>query len=247
MSLADKVAIVTGAARGIGRGCALALARAGAVVAVWDTDAEGAAETVELIAAEGGRADAYAGDAASSTEIARIVARIGDEFGQPSILVNNAAVAQFKPFLEIDEASLERICRNNLMGPFLLTQALIPGMVEAGWGRVINLGSAAAQQGTKTLSHYAAAKGGVMALTKVLAMEFAATGVTVNCISPSFIDTPMRLDAPVADFAAAVAATPMRRAGQPEDIAAAVLFLASEGAGYVTGQTMNVNGGLYLG
>jgi 2-hydroxycyclohexanecarboxyl-CoA dehydrogenase len=246
MSPAGKVAIVTGAARGIGRGCALQLARDGATVAVWDVNAPGAEETVGLIEAEGNRARAYVGDASAKPSIAAILGRIRAELGPVTILVNNAAIAQFKPFLEIAEADLERICRNNLMGPFLLTQAVVPDMLAAGWGRIVNMSSASAQQGTKTLSHYAATKGGIAALTRTLAMEFAGCGITANSISPSFIDTPMRFEAPPSDFAAAVATTPMKRAGQPEDIAAAVSFLTSEAAGYVTGQMLSVNGGLVL-
>lgn len=246
MPLDGKTAIVTGAARGIGRGCALQLARDGARVAVWDVNADGAAETVRLIEAEGRCALACVGDASARADIDAILARIRAELGPIAILVNNAAVAQFRPFLDITDGDLERICRVNLMGPFMLTQAVIPDMTAAGWGRVINMSSASAQQGTKTLSHYAATKGGIMALTRTLAMEFAADGVTVNAISPSFIDTPMRFEAPASDFDAAVAATPMKRAGQPEDIAAAVAFLASEAAGYITGQTLSVNGGLVL-
>jgi 2-hydroxycyclohexanecarboxyl-CoA dehydrogenase len=247
MSLAGKTAIVTGAAQGIGRGCALQLARDGANVAVWDIQRDGAEETVRIIRDEGGSAGAYIGDASDSAEIARILGQIRADLGPVLILVNNATVVQFKAFLEISESDVEHVCRNNLIGPFLLTQAVVPEMVASGWGRIVNMSSASMQQGTRMLSHYAATKGGIMALTRTLAIEFAGDGITVNSISPSFIDTPMRLGAPIADFAAAVAATPMKRAGQPSDIASAVSFLCSEGAGYVTGQMLSVNGGLVLG
>lgn len=248
MSLNGKTAIVTGSGRGIGRGCALQLAREGARVAVWDVNADGAAETVRMIEAEGHCAAAYVGDAANPAEIDPILKQIRAEFGPVQILVNNAALIVFQPFLDITVADLEGVCRTNLMGPFLLTQAVIPDMAAAGWGRVISMSSASAQQGTKLLSHYAATKGGITALTRTLAMEFAAQGITVNCISPSFIDTPSRFNAPVGafDFDTAVAASPMKRAGQPADIAAVVSFLASDGASYVTGQMLSVNGGLVL-
>lgn len=247
VTLTGKTAIVTGAARGIGRGCALQLARDGAQVAAWDVAAEGAEETVRLIRSEGHTAHAVIGDASDKAAIGRILAWIRANMAPPLILVNNAAIVQFKAFLDIDESDVERVCRNNLIGPFLLTQAVVPDMIAAGWGRIISMMSASAQQGTRMLSHYAASKGGIMALTRSLAVEFAANGITSNCISPSFIDTPMRFDAPVSDFDAAVAATPMKRAGRPDDIAAAVSFLASDAAGYTSGQMLSVNGALVLG
>ncbi len=246
MTLAGKTAIVTGAGRGIGRGCALQLARDGAAVAVWDVNGEGAGETVRLIKAEGNQAIACVADASASAAIAETLERIRSELGPVLVLVNNAAIVQFKPFLEVSEADVERVCRNNLIGPYLLTQGVIPDMLAAGWGRIINFSSASAQQGTRLLSHYAATKGGIAALTRTLAMEFAGQGITANSISPSFIDTPMRFEAPPSDFAAAVARTPLQRAGQPEDIAGAVSYLASEKASYVTGQMLSVNGGLVL-
>jgi 2-hydroxycyclohexanecarboxyl-CoA dehydrogenase len=245
MSLSGKTALVTGGARGIGRACCLALARAGAAVAVWDLDGEGAAETAAVITGEGGRARAYAGDAAKRDDVDHILAEVRAELGPVLVLVNNAAIADFRPFLEVTDEVLERICRVNLMGPFILTREVLPDMLQAGWGRVISMSSASAQQGTKLLSHYGAAKGGIMAMTRTLAMEFADQGITVNSISPSFISTPMAAAAnPELD--AAAAATPMKRAGAPEEIAAMCVFLASNTAAYITGQTIGVNGGLVL-
>jgi len=245
MTLDGKTAVVTGGARGIGRACCLALVRAGASVAVWDLDGEGAEATAAAIAARGGRARAYAGDAASRADIDRILAAVRADLGPVLMLVNNAAVADFRPFLAVTDEVLEQICRVNLMGPFMLTRQVIPDMVQAGWGRVISMSSASAQQGAKHLSHYAAAKGGIMAMTRTLAMEFADQGVTVNSISPSFIRTPMAAAANP-ELEAAAAATPMKRAGAPEEIAAMCVFLASEDAAYITGQTLGVNGGLVL-
>ena len=240
--LKGKTAIVTGGGRGIGRACSLQLARDGATVAVWDIHPENAAETARLINDEGHHSVAYVGDAADPLQIEQIIERIRRDLGPALVLVNNAAVAQFRPFLQITREDLERIIRIDLMGPFLVTQRVIPDMLTAGWGRVISMSSAAAQTGTKTLSHYSAAKGGIIGLTRTLALEFADRGITVNNIAPGFIDTPMRLDANM-NFEAAVAAHPMKRAGQPEDIAAVCSFLASPAAGYVTGQTFGVNGG----
>jgi 2-hydroxycyclohexanecarboxyl-CoA dehydrogenase len=242
MSLKGKTAVVTGAGSGLGRACAQQLARDGAAVAVWDLNADGAAETVRLIEAEGGRAKAYVGDASDRGVIADVLGRVRADFGPILILVNNAGITGFKAFLEITPDELERMYRINLMGPFYLTQAAIPDMLAAGWGRVINISSSSAQTGAKTMAHYSSSKGGIIALTKTLAQEFADKGITVNNIPPGFIDTPMTRGSPI-DVDATAAASPMKRPGRPEDIAAACGFLASEAAGYITGQTIGVNGG----
>jgi 2-hydroxycyclohexanecarboxyl-CoA dehydrogenase len=242
MSLSGRTAVVTGAGSGIGRACAVQLARDGAAVAVWDLDAGGAAETVRLIEAEGGRAQAFVGDASDRSKIEEILSAVRARLGPVLILVNNAGITGFKPFLEITPEELERIYRINLMGPFYLTQAALPDMLAAGWGRVVNISSSSAQTGANGMTHYSSSKGGIVALTKSLAQEFAARGITVNNIPPGFIDTPMTRSSPI-DIEAVAAASPMKHAGRAEDIAAACAFLASEGAGYITGQTLGVNGG----
>ncbi|CAN7323528.1 3-oxoacyl-ACP reductase FabG [Phenylobacterium sp. LjRoot219] len=242
MSLKGKTAVVTGGGSGIGRACSVQLARDGAAVAVWDLNAESAAETVRLIEAEGGQAKAYIGDASDRASIEQILGRVRTELGPVLVLVNNAGITGFKAFLEISPEDLERIYRINLMGPFFLTQAAVPDMLAAGWGRIINISSSSAQTGAMGMTHYSSSKGGIVALTKSLAQEFAAQGITVNNIPPGFIDTPMTRSSPV-DVDAIAAASPMKRAGKPEDIAAACGFLASEAAGYITGQTFGVNGG----
>lgn len=242
MSLKGKTAVVTGAGSGIGRACAEQLARDGAAVAVWDLNAESAAETVRLIEAAGGKAKAYIGDASDRGKIDEILGPVRAELGPVLILVNNAGITGFKPFLEISPADLERIYRINLMGPFFLTQAAVPDMLAADWGRIINISSSSAQTGAAGMTHYSSSKGGIVALTKSLAQEFAARGITVNNIPPGFIDTPMTRSSPI-DIDQIAAASPMKRAGRPEDIAAACGFLASEAVGYITGQTFGVNGG----
>jgi 2-hydroxycyclohexanecarboxyl-CoA dehydrogenase len=242
MSLKGKTAVVTGGGSGIGRACSVQLARDGAAVAVWDLNGEAAAETVRLVEAEGGRAKSYAGDAAGKADIDRILAAIRAELGPVLVLVNNAGITGFKPFLDITHDELERIYRINLMGPFILTQAALPDMLAAGWGRIVNISSSSAQTGAKGMAHYSSSKGGIVALTKTLAQEFADRGITVNNIPPGFIDTPMTRASPI-DVDAIAAASPMKRAGRAEDIAAACGFLASEAAGYITGQTFGVNGG----
>ena len=242
MSLKGKAAVVTGGGSGIGRACAIQLARDGAAVAVWDLNGDTATETVRMIQAEGGKASVYAGDASAKTSIDTIVAAVRKDLGPILVLVNNAGITATTPFLDISQEQLERFYRINLMGPFLLTQAVLPDMLAVNWGRVVNISSSSAQTGAKRMTHYSSSKGGLIALTKSLAAEFADRGITVNNIPPGFIDTPMSRSAPI-DIDALAAASPMKRAGRPEDIAAACSFLASEAASYITGQTIGVNGG----
>jgi 2-hydroxycyclohexanecarboxyl-CoA dehydrogenase len=245
MSLKGKVAVVTGSGSGIGRAIALQLARDGAAVAVWDLNGTAAEETAATIAKEGGRSIACVGDASNEADIAVALARTRAELGAITILVNNAAISAFCPFPEITAEALDRMLRINLRGPFVCTQAILPDMLGAGWGRIVNISSSSAQGGAKNMAHYGASKGGIIGLTKTLAMEFADKGITVNHIPPGFVDTPMLRASPV-DIEATAAASPMKRAGKPEDIAAACSFLVSEAASYVTGQTLSVNGGRYL-
>ncbi|MFG2937098.1 SDR family NAD(P)-dependent oxidoreductase [Streptomyces sp. NPDC048282] len=245
MTLQGKVAVVTGGARGIGRAIAIVLASHGAAVAVWDLNAEGAEKTVAEIQEAGGTAIAVAGDAADATAVAAAAARTREELGAVTILVNNAGTTAYVPFTGISEAAWDRMIGINLKGPFLVTKELVPDMLEAGWGRIVNISSSSAQTGAPAMAHYAASKGGVIGLTRALAIEYADKGITVNHVPPGFIDTPLVREGPV-DVEAAAATMPMKRAGQPEDIAHAVAYLASEEAGYVTGQSLSANGGRYL-
>lgn len=244
MSLKGKVAVVTGGASGIGRAISLQLAKDGAAVSVWDLNEEGANETVNLIEALGGRAIACIGNAAASDEIAVSTQRTRDALGAITILVNNAGITDFCRFQDITEDMLSRMLQVNVNGPFLCSQAVLPDMLAAGWGRIVNISSSSAQTGAPSMAHYAASKGAVIALTKTLAREFASKGITVNNIPPGFVDTPMLRGSPVdVEAEAASANSPMGHPGAPEDIAAACSYLVSEGAGYVTGHTLGVNGG----
>lgn len=245
MSLEGKVAVVTGGARGIGRGIATVLAARGAAVSVWDLNLEGAEKTVAEIHEAGGTAIAVGGDAADAAAVAAAAARTRDELGPVAILVNNAGITAYQPFTSITEDAWDRMIGINLKGPFLVTKELVPDMVEAGWGRIINISSSSAQTGAPAMAHYASSKGGVIGLTKALAIEYIDKGITVNHVPPGFIDTPLVRQGPV-DVDAIAATMPMKRAGQPEDVAYAVAYLASEEAGYVTGQTLSTNGGRYL-
>ena len=242
MSLKGKVAVVTGAGSGLGRACAIQLAKDGASIAVWDLNADGAGETVRMINDTGARAIACVGDAADRAQIAASAKRTRGELGAVTILVNNAGITGFVPFMDLTEEAITRMMHVNVVGPFLCCQEILPDMLAAGWGRVINISSSSAQTGANTMTHYSASKGAVIAFTKSLALEVADKGITVNNIPPGFVDTPMLRDSPV-DIDDQAAVSPMKHPGKPEDIAAACSYLASEAAGYVTGQTLGVNGG----
>jgi 2-hydroxycyclohexanecarboxyl-CoA dehydrogenase len=245
MSLDGKVAVVTGGARGIGEAIALVLAAKGAAVAVWDLNLAGAEKTAAAIREKGGTAIAAGGDASVAADVAEAAARTRAELGPVTILVNNAGVSGFEPFLSISEESWDRIIRINLTGPFLVTREIVPDMLAAGWGRIVNISSSSTQTGAPGMAHYVSSKGGVIGFTRALAIEYADKGITVNNVPPGFIDTPLLREGPI-DVAAAAAMMPMKRSGQPEDIAHAVAFLASEEAGYITGHTLSSNGGRYL-
>lgn len=242
MSLNGKVAVVTGGGSGIGRAICLQLAQDGAAISVWDLNGESAEQTVHMITGAGGRAIACVGDASSKAEIKRSAELTRQEFGDISILVNNAGISAFTPFMDISEEMIDRIMAINIKGPMLCCQEIIPDMLKIGWGRIVNISSSSAQTGAPMMCHYSASKGGVIAFTKSLGIELASKGITVNNIPPGFVDTPMLRSSPV-DMERQIEASPMKRAGSPEDIATACAFLVSEQAGYITGQTLGVNGG----
>ena len=245
--LAGRVALVTGGGRGIGRAIALALADAGADVAICYRERRDAADAVVTrIQASGRRALAVAADVASREDVRAMVRSTCDRLGGVDVMVNNAGVLQQKPFAEITDADWDHVIDVNLKGTFICSQEVLPVMRSRGGGRIINLASSGAQLGGTLAVHYAASKAGVISLTRSLA-RIAAPAVTVNCIAAGLIDTEMSAhEIASADGAEKLAAIPLRRAGTPEDVAGAAVFLACS-ADYVTGQTINVNGGLYLG
>ncbi len=245
-SLNGRTAVVTGAGSGIGRAIAIRLAEDTAKIAIWDINGEGAAETVRMIEAAGGTAIALTVDCSDKAAIKAAADETRSKLGPVTILVNNAGIAPFTPFLETDDALFDKVIAINLRGPWLVTKECFPDMLAAGWGRVINITSSSVQSGSFGQGHYVSSKGGLVGMTKALALEFAASGVTVNMIPPGFIDTPMLRGAPI-DVDAFTKTLPMKRIGQPEDIAAAAAYLASEEASYITGQTISTNGGRYMG
>ncbi|WP_395397974.1 SDR family NAD(P)-dependent oxidoreductase [Novosphingobium sp. BL-8A] len=243
-----KVAVVTGGGSGMGAATSLRLAREGRAVAVLDIDADGAETVAERIVAAGGKALPVAADISNRDQVRAALARVRADLGPVTILVNNAAVENFCPLGGLDDATWDRLMAVNLKGCFIVTQEVLPDMEAAGWGRVVNISSFGAQTGAPDMAAYTASKGGVIALTRSLAVELGRKGITVNSVSPGFIDTPMARRAidgnlfPV-PFEQIVATYPIPRLGRAEEVAAACCFFASEDAGYVTGQVLGVNGG----
>ncbi|MFT4026499.1 MAG: SDR family NAD(P)-dependent oxidoreductase [Novosphingobium sp.] len=248
----NRVAVITGAAMGIGRQTAIKLAENGVAIAIWDLNLAGAEETVKLVQAVGGRACACEVDIVDAEQVAAAAAATRDRLGPITILINNASYFGSAPFEELSWEEWTKMIDVDLHGPFHCTKTVIDDMLEIGWGRIINITSNAAHAGTPFMAHYVAAKNGLIGLTKALAMEYAARGITVNTVAPGYIDGP-RLRINKANFVNAQASIekaaqqfPMKRAGTAEEVAAAIAFIASEDAGYITGQALNVNGGRYL-
>ncbi len=244
-SLRGRIALVTGAGRGLGRAIALELARAGAAVALVGRSEPPLAAVAAEIQAAGGRAVVCAGDVGLPGDVARIAAHCTDVLGPVDVLVNNAGVLSRGPVWAVDLATWEQALRTNLTGPYLLCQALAPAMRERRWGRIVNIASITAQTGGVSGSvAYSASKGGLLAFTRTLARDLAPFGVTVNAVAPGQIDTGMSDSLTPEQLRAVVALIPLGRLGSPAEIAATVRFLASEEAGYITGATLDVNGGI---
>jgi 3-oxoacyl-[acyl-carrier protein] reductase len=245
--LEGRVALVTGASRGIGRACAIRLAREGSDVAVnYHASPEAAREVVAAIEEMGRRAFPVGADMASAEDVEAMVDEVERRLGPVDILVNNAGIHKHEKSWESSVEDWDRIIGVNLTGAYLTSRLLGPRMAERGWGRIINISSVVADVGSDHEAHYTASKAGMHGLTKSLALELSPGGVTVNAVAPGWIRTDMTADVTDEEWDEALAEIPLGRIGEPEEIASVVVYLASPEASYVTGQVLHVNGGAGL-
>ena len=245
--LNDKVALVTGGSRGIGRAISIALARAGSYVVInFRSGEEAARETLAAVEAAGGEGEILGFDIADEGAVTSSIKDVVKRRGRLDILVNNAGIAIDQLLARVKPADLDATWATNLNGTLFCSKAVIRPMMKAKGGRIINLSSVVAESGNPGQAVYSASKAGIIGLTKTLAREYAKRNITVNAVSPGFIATDMTDGLPEAAREGILAQTPLGRIGDPEDVAAAVLYLASDEAGYVTGQVLRVNGGMYV-
>ena len=242
--LAGQIALVTGASRGIGRDIADELAARGAIVVGSATSAGGAAAITERLAAAGGKGIAL--DVRDAARCDAVVDAIQKEFGALSVLVNNAGITQDTLAMRMKDEDWSAVLDTNLSAVFRMSRAVLRGMLKARAGRIVNITSVVGSAGNAGQANYAAAKAGVAGMTRALAKEVGSRGITVNCVAPGFIDTDMTKSLSESQVASLTAQIPLGRLGRPEDVAAAVAFLASPSAAYVTGTTLHVNGGMYM-
>ncbi len=250
MAQVSRVAVVTGGGSGMGRAICRHLAQQGRKVAVLDINGDTALEVAKDLEGDGFTAAGVQVDVSDRSAVDAALGQVRTSLGPIAILVTSAGIEGFSDFLDITAEQWDRMVAVNLSGTFHCLQLAVPDMLEAGWGRIVTISSSSAQSGTRRMSHYVATKGGVIALTKALALDLAPHGITVNTIPPGVIDTPM-MRRPVETGAMAsldqiIARAPLGRLGTPDDIAVAAAFLCSEEAGYITGQQINVNGGWYV-
>jgi 2-hydroxycyclohexanecarboxyl-CoA dehydrogenase len=242
-----KVALVTGAAAGIGRACSVRLAKEGLAVGVLDLDEARCADTVKEITSAGGKSLALGADITNRTQVQAALAKLRAALGPVTVLVNNAGMAEFIPFEELTDALWDRMFAVNVRGTFVVTQEVIADMKAAKWGRIVNISSSSAQTGTQVQVHYAASKGAIISMTRSLAEALGPHGITVNNIPPGSVMGTIMSEANRSRFPVPMeqltANMPVRRLGVPEDIANACAWLVNDQTGYVTGQTIGVNGG----
>ncbi len=246
-SLEGKTALVTGASQGIGRACAIELAKAGAKVALAARNEAKLAEVAVEIAAAGGTAQTFAIDIASEDSIKAGAKAAVAHFGSVEILVNNAGITKDGLMLRMKRADWDAVLSTNLTGTFLLTQAVVSSMLKARWGRIINIASVVGETGQAGQANYAASKAGLIGLTKSLARELASRGITANAVAPGYIETAMTAVLEEKQREHMLTQIPLARPGTEQDVAHAVRFLASDEAAYITGHVLDVNGGMYMG
>jgi 3-oxoacyl-[acyl-carrier protein] reductase len=245
-TLSGQIALVTGGSQGIGRAIAIVLAECGADVAVMARSLDRCEAVAEEIRALGRRSLAVKGDLGVADEIKSAVEKVAAELGPINILVNNAAITRDGLMLRMKREDWDDVINTNLTGVFLMTQAVLPMMTKARRGRIINLTSVVAQSGNAGQVNYISSKAGIVGLTKAVAREYASRNITVNAVAPGFIETPMTAALNEAARNALLEQIPLKRPGSDLDVAHAVAFLASDEAGYITGQVINVNGGMYM-
>lgn len=246
MILKEKVALVTGAAQGIGKAIALLLARNGAHIAVSDINLEKAEETAREIEAIGQKAMALKVNVASLEEVEKMVGSVLERLGRIDILVNNAGIARDRLILRMTEEEWDAVLNVNLKGTFNCTKVVVRHMAKQKSGKIVSIASVVGEMGNAGQGNYAASKAGVIGFTKSIAREFAQRGINVNAVAPGYIETPMTDAIPEAAKEEWKKWIPMQRLGRPEDVAEAVFFLVSEASSYITGQVLNVNGGIYM-
>lgn len=247
ISLNGRIALVTGASQGIGRACAMALAKAGAQVALAARNTTKLAEVAAEIEAFGGHATPFELDLASEESIKAATKAVVAHYGKIEILVNNGGITRDNLMLRMKLADWNAVLQTNLTGTFLLTQAVSSGMLKARWGRILNIASVVGETGQAGQVNYAASKAGLIGLTKSLARELASRNITVNAVAPGYISTPMTDVLNDQQRSAMLTQIPLDCAGTPEDVAHAVVFLASDQASYITGHVLDVNGGMHMG
>lgn len=244
--LENEIALVTGASRGIGSAIALALGKAGAIVAGTATSEKGAAGIDAVLGEAGIRGAGLVLDVTDAMAIDRVLGEVGERFGPPSVLVNNAGITRDNLMMRMKDEEWDAIIATNLTAVFRMSKAVLRSMMKARHGRIINISSVVGATGNPGQANYAAAKAGIVGLAKSLAREVGSRGITVNTVAPGFIDTDMTRALPEAQREALLAQIPLGRLGQAEEVAEVVAFLASPAAAYVTGETIHVNGGMYM-
>ena len=246
MSLENKVALVTGATRGIGKAIAEGLLKLGAIVVGTATREEGAKRITDYIQASGGKGRGYCLNVTDAANVEQVLGAIQEEFGTPLILVNNAGITRDNLMLRMKDDEWDQVLETNLTSVYRMSKAVLRGMTKARWGRIVNISSVVGSMGNAGQANYSAAKAGMEGFTRSLAREIGSRGITVNAVAPGFIDTDMTKELPEAHKQALLAQIPAGRLGQPQEIADAVCFLAREESGYITGATIPVNGGMYM-